>query len=69
VGTGDGKAEFEDSHAADIDVQLGRDLGRHALGYDAGRVVAGRQQIKGEAAFRIAGRCVARASRGVDYDN
>ena len=57
---GDGEAEFQFGDAADIDVQLRRDLRRHALGYDASGVVAGRQQFEGEAAFGIAGRGVAR---------
>ena len=34
-----------------------------------GRIIAGRQQIKGESAFGVAGRGVARASRQVDDDN
>ena len=69
MGAGDGEAEFQVGGAADIDVQLGRDLRRHALRYDASGVIAGRQQLEGEIAFRIAGRGVARAGRGVHHDD
>ena len=46
VRSGDGEDEFEVGGGANVDMQLGRDLGRHPLGRDAGGVVAGRQQSK-----------------------
>jgi len=65
LGAGDGEAIFEICGAADIDVELRRDLRRHALGYDASRVIAGRKQFEREAAFGVAGRGVAQAGRDV----
>jgi hypothetical protein len=67
VDAGDGEAEFQVRGTADIDVQLRRDLGRHAFGYDASGVVAGREEFEREAAFGIAGRGVACAGRGVHH--
>ena len=65
LSAGDGEAIFKIRRAADIDVQLRRDLRGHALGYDASRVIAGREQLEHEAAFSVAGRGVAQASRDV----
>ena len=66
LGAGDGEAEFQLSHAPDVDMELRRNLGRHAWGDRAGGVVAGREKIQGEAAFGIGGDGVAPAGGGVD---
>ena len=62
------EAEFEFGGAADVNMQLRRDLGRHALRYHASGVVARRQQVEGEAAFAVRSRGVPGPSRGV-YDD
>ena len=67
MGASDGKAEFQVRGGADVDMQLGRDLRGHAFGYDAGGVIAGREEFEREAAFGIAGRGVTHASRSVHH--
>ena len=69
VGSCDGKVIFENGGGADVQVQLGRDLGRHALGDDTGGVIAGRKQIESKISFGVAGRGITRAGCGVDDDN
>ena len=67
LNAGYGEAEFEFGGGAYIDVELRGDLRRHACGEDAGGVVAGREQVDGEAAFGVGGGGVACAGGGVDY--
>ena len=69
VSAGDGETEFKFGSSADIDMKLRRDLRRHILRDRAGGVVAGRQQIEGESAFRVGDRGVASAGGRVDDRN
>ena len=62
----DGEMEYKEGGSADIDMQLGRDLGRHVQGCDASEVIAGRKQLEGERSGRSAGRSVARSGRSAD---
>src|SRR5438477_8831044 len=57
--------EFEFTHSADLDPQIGRDLRRHPGGFSAGRVFAGRKQIECETALGVGDYAISDASRGV----
>ena len=57
--------EFEITHSADLDPQIGRDLRRHPGGFSAGRVFAGRKQIECETALGVGDYAISDASRGV----
>ncbi len=66
---GNAKTELEFGSSADINVQLRSDLRRHILRDHAGGVVAGRQQIEGEAAFGVGrGRVASAGGRADDRD-
>ena len=54
-GAGNGQLEFKIGRAADLDAQVGRDPRRHPGGFGAGRVFAGRKQIKCKTAIRVSG--------------
>ena len=60
------EAELDFCGCAYVDVKQRSDLRRHILGGDAGGVVAGREEIEGEAAFGVGGGGVERAGSGVD---
>ena len=61
--------KFEFGGGADIQVKLRGDLRRHALGDGAGGVVAGREQVEGEAAFGVGGGGVTRSGGRVHGDD
>ena len=66
---GYGEVEIQRCGAANIHLQLGRDLRGHAFGGDAGGVIAGREQVESEAAFGVGGCGEAQAGRGADHDD
>src|SRR5258708_1733056 len=68
MGASDRKTKLQFRGTANVDVQLRRDLRRHAACSCAGRIVTRWKQVESEAPFGVADRGVACASRRV-YDN